>query len=415
MASSTTLLKFYERPIFINIFLFVINTGLFTLKLIFSFITNSIALQADAFDNLTDIVMVITSLIGIIYTNKKPNEKFPYGYYRLENIISLVISIFIFFTAYTIIRDSITEMLNFFQGNYKTVVVSPFILTILVISILISFLTTLYLKIIGKKAESEIIESEATEKLMDNFISLTVLFGFIGAYFNVFILDSLFGLIIALFIIKGGYDIFITSTKTLLDAVINFEKRTELLELIEGFPKVKSIDNMEIRAYGKYNFVEANLELSKDLPLSRVDLLKKKLANEIKKKFPEIFKIVITTRTPEEKTNLIAVPLENNNGLESDVHERYGEAPYFGILTFKEGELSKFEVSANKFVEKEKRKGILVSDWLSSKNIDKVYSRIELKRGPKLVFENSFIEMVITDKIRLKDIVEKEQETAQKE
>ncbi|TFG01006.1 MAG: cation diffusion facilitator family transporter [Promethearchaeota archaeon] len=408
MATSNSKLKIYERPLFINIFLFIVNTGLFILKLIFAYFTNSLALQADAFDNLTDIVMVITSLIGIIYTNKKPNEKFPYGYYRLENIVSLIISIFIFFTAYTIIRDSITEMTNFLQGDYKAIIVSPFIITILVISIVISFLTTLYLKLIGKKAESEIIESEATEKLMDNFISLTVLFGFIGAYFNIDILDSIFGLIIALFIIKGGYDIFITSTKTLLDAVIEFNKRTELIQLIKNFPKVRIIDNIEIRAYGKYNYVEANLELSKDLPLSKVDLLKKKLMNEIKKKFPVIFKIVISTRTPEIEMTKIAVPLENNNGLDSKVHERYGEAPYFGILEFREGDVSKFEVLSNEFIDEEKRKGILVSDWLSSKNIDKIYTGMKLKRGPKLVFENSFIEIILTEKNKLNGIIEQE-------
>ncbi|MFX1314591.1 MAG: cation transporter [Promethearchaeota archaeon] len=51
-------MKFYENPIFLNLFLLFLNTSLFILKLIFSFLTNSIALQADAFDNLTDIVMI---------------------------------------------------------------------------------------------------------------------------------------------------------------------------------------------------------------------------------------------------------------------------------------------------------------------------------------------------------------------
>ena len=153
-------IRFYQNPSFINFVLLVINSVLFIIKFLFAIYTNSLALQADAFDNLTDIVMVITSLIGIIYTNKKPNEKFPYGYYRLENIISLVISIIIFFTAYTIIRDSITEIFNFFQGEYKELVLSPLILTILIISIIISFLTSLYLIIIGKRSSSKIIESE---------------------------------------------------------------------------------------------------------------------------------------------------------------------------------------------------------------------------------------------------------------
>jgi len=402
-------LKIYENPIFINFLLLGVNLSLFILKLIFGLLTNSLALQADAFDNLTDIIIVIASLIGIIFVSKKPNEKFPYGYYRLENIISLIISIFIFFTAYTIIRESINEILNFFSGTIKTIIVSPFIIIIMGISLLISIATTIYLKLIGKKSSSEIIESETSEKLLDNFISSTVIIGFIAAYYGIFILDSIFGLVIALFIIKGGYDIFLTSTKTLLDAVIEFEKRTELIELIENFPKVKDIDNIEIRAYGRYIFLEMDIKLSQDMELSKVDLLKKKLSNEIMNNFPEIFKIVITTRTQEKKTSKVAIPLQNNNGFESKIHEKYGEAPYFGLILLEEQKLSKLEVLTNKFAEKEKRKGILVSDWLSSQNIDKVYCRMELKRGPKLVFENSFIEIVKTDAEQLKEIVKKEE------
>ncbi|MFO7797996.1 MAG: cation diffusion facilitator family transporter [Promethearchaeati archaeon] len=410
MENSEDNLKIYEKPIFINFLLLGVNLSLFILKLLFGLLTNSLALQADAFDNLTDIIIVIASLIGIVFVNKKPNEKFPYGYYRLENIISLVISIFIFFTAYTIIRESISEILNFFSGSIKTIIVSPFIIIIMGISLLISISTTIYLKLIEKKSGSEIIKSETSEKLLDNFISSTVLIGFIAAYYGIFVLDSIFGLVIALFIIKGGYDIFLTSTKTLLDAVIEFEKRTELIELIENFPKVKDIDNIEIRAYGRYIFLEVDIKLSKDMELSKVDLLKKKLSNEIMDKFPEIFKIVITTRTQEKKTSKVAIPLENNNGLESKIHEKYGEAPYFALIELEEQKLSKLEVLTNKFAEKEKRKGILVSDWLSSQNIDKVYSRMELKRGPKLVFENSFIEVVKTDAEKLRQIVKKEEE-----
>jgi predicted Fe-Mo cluster-binding NifX family protein len=166
---------------------------------------------------------------------------------------------------------------------------------------------------------------------------------------------------------------------------------------------------MEIRAYGRYIFLEVDLKLSQDMSLSKVDLLKKKLSNKIKKNFPDIFKIVITTRTQEEKTAKIAVPLEKNKGLDSDIHDKYGEAPFFGILEFENEKLTKFEILSNKFMEREKRKGILVSDWLSSQNIDKIYTKMKLKRGPMLVFENSFIEIVLTDAEILSEIVKKEE------
>ncbi|MHA1488186.1 MAG: cation diffusion facilitator family transporter [Promethearchaeota archaeon] len=402
--------KFYVKPIFINFLLLIVNSSLFVIKLIFALLTNSIALQADAFDNLTDIVMVIAALIGIIYSKKKANEKFPYGYYKIENIISLVISLLIFLAAYNIILQSFTDISLFFAGNSKEIVLVPSIFVFLLISILISFSLALYLNIIGKRTKSPIIKSEASEKLFDNFISLSVLISFISAYFNFFLLDSILGFIIALFIIKGGYDIFISSTKTLLDAVIDFNNRTELYKLIEEFPKIKKIENLEIRSYGRYLFLEINVSLNKDMPLSQIELLKNKLSSTIKNGYPEIFKIIIISQTQEKSTIKIAVPVESNEGLNSKIFEYFGESPYFALIVIQEENLLKLELLPNKFAQEEKRKGILISDWLSSEKIDKIYIKQELKKGPYLIFENSLIEMVITDIEDLNGIIRKERE-----
>ena len=302
-------LKFYEKPLFINSFLVCINLSLFIFKIIFALLSKSLALQADAFDNFTDIVMSFAALIGILYSNKKPNAKFPYGYYKIENIISLIISIFIFFTAYSIIVQSVTVIINFSKGNSKEIIISPLIIVFLIISLGISIFLTLYLKIIGKKSESPLIESEANEKLYDNFISFSVILGFVFAIFNIFLVDSIIGFIICIFLIKGGYDIFLNSTKTLLDAVIEFDKRKELFELVSSYPKVKNVDNLEIRSYGRYIFLEVNISLNKDLTLSQIQSLKNNLSSKIKKQFPEIFKLIIITKTQEKPTIKVAVPL----------------------------------------------------------------------------------------------------------
>ena len=402
-------LKFYEKPVFINYILFIVNLSLFISQLIFSSITNSLALQADAFDNLTDIVMVIAALMGIIYSKKKPNEKFPYGYYKIENIVALIISIFIFFTAYNIIFQSITEILAFYTGNVaKKMVISTSIFIFLVISLLISFSLAIYLNRMGKRTKSPIIESEAKEKFLDIFISLSVVISFIGALFKLFFFDSIIGLIIALFIIKGGYDIFISSTNTLLDAVIAFDERTELHYLIGTYATIKKIENLEIRSFGRYIFVEVIVTLNKDIPLSQIETMKKVISSEIKEKFPQIFKIIVKTQTEEKEIIKVAAPLSNNEGLSSKLFVHYGESPFFALLYFKDGNLLEYDIIPNKFLQKEKRKGILISDWLSSERIDKIYLKKELKIGPRLIFEKSLIDVEITNFEKLNEIIEKE-------
>ena len=128
-------LKFYKQPVFINLLLLLFNVTLFIFKLIFGILTKSVALQADAFDSMTDIVMSITALIALLLTRKKPNEKFPYGYYKMENLMSLFISLFIFFTAYNIVIQSFTSILAFFSGQSREIHSSPLIFLFLILSL----------------------------------------------------------------------------------------------------------------------------------------------------------------------------------------------------------------------------------------------------------------------------------------
>ena len=386
-----------EKAVLINVFLFIITLILIIFKIFFSLITRSIALQADAIDNVTDLVMIIASLVGVIFANKKPNERFPLGYYRLENIISLVISIFIFFTAFNIIQESSIDIFKFFIGNEKKIIVSLEVLIFLLISQITSIIIAISLKVISKKENSPIINSEAKEKFYDSFISFTVLLGFIGAIFEFYLLDSIFALIIVCFMIKGGYDIFISSTKTLLDAVIDFDKRNELYNLIEGIPHVKNILSLAVRGYGKYIFLEVEILLKKEMPLYQIKELKDKLSTKIIDQYPNIFRVLIIAQHQEKTQEKVAIPLLNNDGVNSRISDHFGESPFFAFLLFEDKKLIKFEVYPNRFKNTEKRKGILIADWLSSEKIDALFLKNDLKKGPKLVFENSLIDVSLTN------------------
>ena len=92
-------------------------------------------------------------------------------------------------------------------------------------------------------------------------------------------------------------------------------------------------------------------------------------------------------------------------------HKRaLGESPYFAIIKVEQGKLLHLKIIPNEFINEEKRKGILISDWLSSKKIDKLYLKNELKKGPKLIFENSLIQVENTDFDNLDQLIEREKE-----
>ena len=404
--------SFFTNPLFVNLLLLVINLFLFLFKLIISSLSGSLALQADAFDNLTDIIMVLAAVVGIIYSKRKPNKQFPYGYYKIENIISLIISIVIFFTAYNIIITSFLDIFDFFAGHQKQIIITPMIFLFLIISLLVSFFSTLYLKIVGKQTKSPILQSQATEKLYDNLISSSVIIGFISAIFGINLADSIISLVIVVILIKGGYDIFLTSTKTLLDAVIDFDKRNELNSMIKDFPTVKEIENLEIRSYGQYIFLEVIIELNKELYLHQIELLEKAITTKVKTEFPRIFKIIIIPKTQPKEIIKVATPLLDENGLNSKISDHFGEAPFFSIMEIQE-ENNKLSLIANHiyknpFIHEEKRKGILISEWLLKEKIDKLYLKKELNKGPKLILENGLVQMIITEVETLARIAELE-------
>jgi predicted Fe-Mo cluster-binding NifX family protein len=148
--------------------------------------------------------------------------------------------------------------------------------------------------------------------------------------------------------------------------------------------------------------------LEKSVLLSELEILKSNLSMEIKKKFPQIFKIIILTKPQEKRIVKIATPVEDDNGSKSIIFDHYGESPYFALITFEEGEVISLEIQANQFLKEEKRKGILISDWLNTEKIDKIYLKNELKKGPYLILKTNLVQMEITQFETIEQIIENE-------
>jgi len=108
------------------------------------------------------------------------------------------------------------------------------------------------------------------------------------------------------------------------------------------------------------------------------------------------------------------MPVVSNEALNSKISEHFGESPFFAILEMQEENnitlLKDYTIQTNKYINEEKRKGILISEWLLSEKIDKLYLKKELKKGPNLILENSFVQINIDEFECLKDIIEQEKQ-----
>ncbi|MHA1267096.1 MAG: cation diffusion facilitator family transporter [Candidatus Helarchaeota archaeon] len=376
-----------------------LRMGLFLIKIIFGLLINSVALIADAIHSGADFVVAFGLIIGIQLSERRPSEKFPYGFHKSENLIELFIALGIFYAGYTILMEAIQK----FGGSQTT---DPSLgLLITIISLGISIYLIYYLHEKGKETNSPMFLAEVKDIRVDIFATLLVFIGFGGYYFGISILEPIAGIIIAFFIFITGLQIFLHATKVLLDAVMNYEQLNAIRELIEAHTEVKAVQTLHARSAGRYCFLEIEILTSLKL-LKKAHELTEKLEAEIQKEFPTISKINIHIEPEKKEYTRIAIPLQENEGLQSKISPHFGSAKYFFLYDYKEGKSYNFNFLSNPFLYEEKRKGILVADWLASKEIDKIIIKEPLKGGGKLAIEKHLIEMELTDHKIIEEILQ---------
>ena len=378
--------------------LIICRISLFLIKIFFGILINSLALTADAIHSGADFIVALGIIIGIKLSERRPSEKFPYGFHKSENLIELFIALGIFYAGYTIFMEAILkfEVTQINNPNLGLLITG--------ISVGTSILLMYYLNKKGKEMNSPMFIAESKDIKVDILATSLVFVGIGGYYFGITILEPITGIIIALFIFKVGLEIFIHSTKVLLDAVMNYEKLNSIRQLVEGHPNVLAVKSLNARSAGRYCFLEIEIKTSLKL-LKKAHEMSETLEGEIRKKNSDISKITIHIEPEKKEFTKCAVPLQENEGLKSKISLHFGSAKYFVIYDYKEYKIFNLNFVQNPFLHEEKRKGILVADWLASKSVDKVLVKAPLKGGGKLAIEKHLIEMEIIEYMSIGELI----------
>jgi cation diffusion facilitator family transporter len=382
-----------EKAAFLSI---ILNTSLTLIKYILASLSGSVALMADAIHSLTDVISSASVLMGI-KLSKRRSKTFPYGLYKVENLVSLAMSLLIFLAGYEIFRETFT--------HHAPLVVEriPWAIAGVIIAIPATYLFSRYEMRIGRQINSPSIIADAEHVKSDMLSSLIILVGLVGGLFQVPLLDKGAALVILIFIARTGYRILVDSIRVLLDASLDFETMDQVKTIILTDPRVEEIKGLWGRNSGRYKFIEADLMLNaKDLQKAHV--ITDKIAERIREKIPHVDHVLIHYEPIRKKTITFAVPLTDDK---ETISEHFGEAPYFSIITLqtKNGAIVKQEFLNNPYLREEEGKGIRVSEWLLQKGVDKIFTKKSFEgKGPFYVFSNARVEMIITTKKRLHDL-----------
>ena len=222
-----------------------LNLLLFSGKLFAGMLSGSIAIVADAFNNLSDAGSSVVSLLGFKLAAQKPDRDHPFGHGRLEYVSGLIVSMLILLMGVELLKTSAEKIVN--PGE---VTFSPVVLAILAASILVKVYMCLYNRAIGKKIGSAAMGATATDSLSDAAATTAVLAATVLGHYTHLALDGWFGLLVALFVLRAGYCAARDTVSPLLGQppAPEFVERVE--KLVLSHPEIVGIHDLIVHDYG---------------------------------------------------------------------------------------------------------------------------------------------------------------------
>lgn len=177
-----------------------LNLCLFAGKFFAGFISNSIAITADALNNLSDAGSSFITLVGFQMAGQKPDIHHPFGHGRIEYISGFLVSIAIIFMGFELVKSSIGKIIH-----PETINSDPLVIGILITSICVKLYMTFYNTSVGRKIESAAMKATATDSLSDSLATFVVLISTLVCKFTSLNIDGWCGVAVGAFILYAGY------------------------------------------------------------------------------------------------------------------------------------------------------------------------------------------------------------------
>lgn len=222
-----------------------LNLLLFAGKLFAGTISCSIAITADAFNNLSDAGSSVVTLLGFRLAGRKPDPEHPFGHGRMEYISGLAVAGLILLMGVELGKSSLKKILS-----PEEIVSSPLVLAILAVSVAVKLYMFYYNRSIGKKIKSAAMSATATDSLSDAVSTTAVLIATLVGQFTGLNIDGWVGLLVALFILFSAYK----AAKETLSPLLGQTPDPEFVERIEqivlSYPEVLNIHDLIVHDYG---------------------------------------------------------------------------------------------------------------------------------------------------------------------
>ena len=221
------------------------NVLLFSVKLAIGLILSSLAVTADAFNNLSDAASSIISFVGVKMAGKPADAEHPFGHGRIEYIAALIVSFLVIEVGFTFFKSSISKIMHPEEITFDPV---PFI--ILILSILVKLLMAFFNNKLGKRIDSKVMLATAADSLGDVITTSATVISIVICHFTSINVDAIAGLIVSGIVIWSGVSIAKDTLEPLIGQRVPSELYQKITDMVESYEGIVGAHDLIVHNYG---------------------------------------------------------------------------------------------------------------------------------------------------------------------
>lgn len=240
-----------------------LNLLLAGFKLLAGLLAGSLAMTADAFNNLGDAVSSVVTLVGFRVAGQRADAEHPFGHGRAEYVSGLIVSLMILLVGFELGKSSVEKIIA-----PQTVDFSWLVMGILLGAVLVKLWMWRFNAALGRALESQTLMAASVDALSDSVATTAVLVGTLVGHFARVRLDGWLGLGVAVFILYSGF----LTVRDMLDLLLGRAPSEEMIQKIADTvlecPEVMGIHDLAVHEYGPgHLFATIHAEVSENMTL----------------------------------------------------------------------------------------------------------------------------------------------------
>jgi len=367
------------------------------LKIVTGLLTGSLVLLSDGFHSATDLLSTLTAFLGLKIAGKKPNKQFAFGFYKAENLATLVVGVLIFWVSLSFFKEG---YLKLFEISQLKLPLAAFLVAFVAIGV--DFFSYRFLKKAAKETNAKSLLANALDKRNDIFSSSLVFLSVGLSVWQIPYVEGLATIVIASLLLKVAFGAIKEGILSLLDAAPESNQIKEIQEAILAVNGIEDCFDLKLRQSGPFLTGDVKVGVRKQIDVARAHDLVDKIEKKLERKFSQIDSIVVHVEPFRSEFNHLCLPIEQKKGLESKLALTFARACFFLFVNLEGKRIKGFYFLKNPFTKTKIKTSLRVVELL-------VEQKSEILLTPQ-IGEIAFLALKQT----LFDIFQTKQKTAQK-